>query len=74
MNYHTLSNVHSHTTFSDGKNTVEEMVQAALGLVFHTLGFSEHGPADYDDAAMPAARAEDGAARPCSERRRAMPP
>ena len=59
MNYHTLSNVHSHTTFSDGKNTAEEMVQAALGLGFHTLGFSEHGPADYDDAAMPAERMGD---------------
>lgn len=56
MNYRTLSNVHSHTTFSDGKNTAEEMVQAALGLGFNTLGFSEHGPADYDDAAMPADR------------------
>jgi len=56
MNYRTLSNVHSHTTFSDGKNTAEEMVRAALGLGFNTLGFSEHGPADYDDAAMPADR------------------
>ena len=55
--YATRSNVHSHTTFSDGRNTAEEMVQAALALGFHTLGFSEHGPADYDDAAMPAARA-----------------
>lgn len=50
----TRSNVHSHTTFSDGRNTAEEMVQAALSLGFHTIGFSEHGPADYDDAAMPA--------------------
>ncbi len=59
MNYRTLSNVHNHTMFSDGKNTAEEMVQAALGLGFHTLGFSEHGPADYDDAAMPAERMAD---------------
>lgn len=50
------SNVHSHTTFSDGRNSAEEMVQAALALGFHTLGFSEHGPADYDDSAMPADR------------------
>ncbi len=55
--YRSKSNVHSHTTFSDGKNTAEEMVQAALALGFHTLGFSEHGPADYDDVAMPAERA-----------------
>lgn len=57
--YFTRSNVHSHTTFSDGKNTAEEMVQAALALGFHTLGFSEHGPADYDSAAMPAERMGD---------------
>lgn len=50
----TRSNIHSHTTFSDGRNTAEEMVQAALSLSFHTIGFSEHGPADYDDVAMPA--------------------
>ena len=55
-NYLSKSNVHSHTAFSDGKNTAEEMVQAALKLDFHTLGFSEHGPAAYDDAAMPAGR------------------
>lgn len=50
--YFTRSNVHSHTTFSDGKNTAEEMAQAALALGFHTLGFSEHGHADYDDCSM----------------------
>ena len=55
--YATRSNVHSHTAFSDGRNTAGEMVRAALALGFHTLGFSEHAPADYDDAAMPAARA-----------------
>ena len=49
-----LSNIHTHTTFSDGRNSAEDMVQRALSLGFHTLGFSEHGCADYDDAAMPA--------------------
>ena len=47
------SNIHSHTTFADGKNTAEEMARAALALGFHTLGFSEHGCAPYDDCAMP---------------------
>lgn len=47
------SNVHSHTTFSDGRDSAEEMVRAALALGFHTLGFSEHGHADYDDCSMP---------------------
>lgn len=46
------SNVHSHTTFADGRDTAEEMVRAALALGFHTLGFSEHGHADYDDCSM----------------------
>ena len=50
--YFTRSNVHSHTTFVDGRDTAEEMAQAALALGFHTLGFSEHGHADYDDCSM----------------------
>ena len=53
MKYLAASNVHSHTRFSDGKNAAGEMVRAALALGFHTLGFSEHGPADYDDCSMP---------------------
>ena len=46
------SNIHSHTTYVDGRNTAEEMVQAALALGFHTLGFSEHGHVGYDDCSM----------------------
>lgn len=53
MNESLKSNVHTHTTFSDGKNTAEEMVQAALKLGFFSLGFSDHGPSKYDSAAMP---------------------
>ena len=37
-----LSNAHTHTTFCDGKNTAEEMVQAALDNGFVSLGFSGH--------------------------------
>ena len=50
--YFTRSNVHSHTTFADGRDAPEGMVRAALALGFHTLGFSEHGHADYDDNSM----------------------
>ena len=50
--YFTRSNVHSHTTFADGRDTAEEMTRTALALGFHTLGFSEHGHADYDDCSM----------------------
>lgn len=46
------SNIHTHTTFADGSHTPEEMVQAAIRLGFHTLGFSEHGHADYDSNSM----------------------
>lgn len=38
-----LSNLHTHTTFCDGKNTAEEMVVAALEKGFCSLGFSGHG-------------------------------
>lgn len=55
----TRSNVHSHTTYADGRNTAGEMIRAALALGFHTLGFSEHAHADYDDCSMaPAKEAE----------------
>ena len=50
------SNVHTHTTFSDGRDSADEMVRAALALGFHTLGFSDHGHADYDDCSMSIAR------------------
>jgi len=37
-----LQNLHTHTIFSDGKNTPEEMVLAALNQGCTSLGFSEH--------------------------------
>lgn len=48
------SNIHTHTTYADGRDTPEAMLRAAVLLGFHTLGFSEHGHADYDDCSMPA--------------------
>lgn len=59
-----IQNLHSHTTFCDGKNTPEEMVRSAISLGMASLGFSGHGPSRApDDAAMapeavPAYRAE----------------
>ena len=35
-------NLHTHTTFCDGKNTVEEMVLEAISKGFDSLGFSGH--------------------------------
>lgn len=43
-----LSNAHTHSTFCDGKATIEEMVQQALALGFTDLGFSSHSPAPFD--------------------------
>lgn len=42
------SNAHCHTTFCDGKNTPEEMIQAALERDFVSLGFSIHGWTPYE--------------------------
>ena len=57
------SNIHTHSTYVDGRDAPEAMVRAALALGFHTLGFSEHGVAVYDDCSLsperePAYRAE----------------
>ncbi|MBK5202076.1 MAG: histidinol-phosphatase HisJ family protein, partial [Spirochaetaceae bacterium] len=35
-------NLHTHTIYSDGKNTPEEMINRAIELNFSDLGFSEH--------------------------------
>ena len=43
-----LSTPHSHTLYTDGKNTAEEMVQEALRQGFVSLGFSEHALQDFD--------------------------
>ena len=37
------TNLHTHTTFCDGKNTVDEMVEKAIEKGFSILGFSGHG-------------------------------
>ncbi len=40
--------LHTHTTYCDGKNTPEEMVLAAIGKGLACIGFSGHGYAPYD--------------------------
>ena len=37
-----LQNLHTHSTYCDGKNTLEEMVQGAIEKGFDSLGFSGH--------------------------------
>ena len=43
-----LQNLHTHTLFADGKDTVAEMAEAAFALGVDSLGFSEHGITDFD--------------------------
>ncbi len=42
------SNLHTHSTYSDGKNTLEEMIETAIEKGFVSLGFSDHGYTDFD--------------------------
>jgi histidinol-phosphatase (PHP family) len=43
-----LSNLHTHTTWCDGKNTPREMIETALSLGYHTIGFSGHSHTPFD--------------------------
>lgn len=47
-----LSCAHTHTYYCDGLDAPEAMVRAALDRGFVSLGFSGHGAAAYDSAAM----------------------
>ncbi len=42
------SNLHTHTVFSDGKDTPEDMARRALALGFASLGISDHSDTPYD--------------------------
>lgn len=44
----TRSNLHSHSLFSDGADSMEDMVHSAIRKGFVSLGFSEHAWAEYD--------------------------
>ena len=42
--------LHTHTTFSYGQNTPEEMVLAALEMGLERIGFSDHSPTFFDQS------------------------
>ena len=44
----TLSSAHVHTTFCDGKTPAPDMARAAFEKGFVSLGFSSHGPQNFD--------------------------
>ena len=43
-----LSNYHTHTIFSDGKNTPEEIINFAIDKGFKAVGFSDHSFTPHD--------------------------
>lgn len=43
---------HTHSNFSDGKNTMEEMVLAAIGAGITVLGISDHSDSPYQEYCM----------------------
>lgn len=53
-----LSNAHCHTTWCDGQNSPEEMIQAAIRLGFVSLGFSVHGWTPYEPCPITLEREE----------------
>lgn len=42
------SNIHTHTTFSDGRHSVDENIQSAIDLNMLSLGFSDHSYTAFD--------------------------
>lgn len=43
-----MIDLHTHTVFSDGKNTAEEMVEAAISLGMEAIGFTDHSYTPFD--------------------------
>ncbi len=44
-----LYDLHTHTTYSDGENTPEEMVQRAIEMGLTKIGFSDHSYTSFED-------------------------
>jgi len=44
-----LFNLHTHSTFCDGKEDPESYIKQAIELGFHTLGFSSHAPVPFEN-------------------------
>ena len=45
-----ISDLHHHSTYSDGKNTIEEMVLSAIDYGYDVFGISDHGHTDFDES------------------------
>ncbi|MCQ2354134.1 MAG: histidinol-phosphatase HisJ family protein [Clostridia bacterium] len=44
-----MFDLHTHSTYSDGHNTPEEMVRAAIDLGLEKIGISDHSYTDFDE-------------------------
>ena len=42
------SNLHTHTTYSDGQHSIEENILSAIAKNMVSLGFSDHSCTDFD--------------------------
>ncbi len=42
-------NFHTHSVFSDGKNTIEEIIETAINKGFLSIGISDHSYTEFDD-------------------------
>jgi hypothetical protein len=49
LQYGTLQDLHTHTTYCDGKNTPREMIEAAIAKGLRRIGFSGHSPSPCPD-------------------------
>ena len=45
-----LYNLHTHSIFSDGKSTPEEVVVEAINQGLEILGFSDHSPVPFENS------------------------
>ena len=55
-----VSTYHAHSVYSDGKNTLEEMVQAAIKRGMKEIGFTDHAPMQfYCDWSMDESKVQD---------------
>lgn len=44
-----LSNLHTHTIFSDGSSPPDDYIEAALRIGFRSIGFSDHSPLPFEN-------------------------
>ena len=64
-------NLHAHTTYSDGANSMEEMARRAVDLGFSAFGFTDHSHTFFDESyCMPRERYEAYAAEAAGLKRR----